>query len=137
MSDGLAHTAEQRSRWQFSVRTVLLLMLAVAILSAIYRVAPQLDVFVLGSAPTILCAQHLLRCWRQRCRPSALMTAVVPLSFGMLYVVSVGPAIVLANHYPFWEDTLERIYAPLIWLHTGTILRGPLEWYADFWQNLT
>jgi hypothetical protein len=45
-------------------------------------------------------------------RKRAVIAAVLR-SFGMLYVVALGPAIVLANHGPFWEDILRRMYAPL------------------------
>ena len=136
MTVGVARPAERRSRWQFSVRTVLLLMVAVAALSALYRVAPQLDVFVLGVSPTALSVHHGVRCWRRQRRVSLPVIATVLLSFGMFYVVAVGPAIALSRTGPFWNNVFDHIYAPLEWAYEQPIFHDPLDWYADFWRDL-
>ncbi|HWB08999.1 MAG TPA: hypothetical protein VG826_07235 [Pirellulales bacterium] len=137
MTETASQPAERRRRWQFSLRAILLLMVAVAALSALYRVAPQLDAFVLGAGPAVLCMRHGLQSWRRRCRVSRWMRAAIVPSLGIFYVVSVGPAILLANRDPFWETMLEPVYAPLIWLHDGTLFHDPLDWYASFWLQLT
>jgi hypothetical protein len=137
MSEGAVQPAPRRRRWQFRLRTILLLTAAVAALSALYRVAPQLDAFVLGAGPAVLCLRHSLHCWRGRRRFSLLMRAAILPALGMFYVVSAGPAIVLANHDAFWEAILEHVYAPLEWLHADTIFHDPLDWYAKFWRQLT
>jgi hypothetical protein len=51
----------------------------------------------------------------------------------VLYVLSVGPAVRAVRANLISGDTAEAIYAPLVWLHSETPLREPLEWYTDLW----
>lgn len=124
------------SRWQFSLSALLLLMLIAAALSALYRVAPQLDVFVAGIA---VAAWSILNLMRRRTRPRKLSRAA---KFGLViscfagYVVNVGPAIVLINRFVWTAAIFEKLYWPLAWLHVNTPARRPLEWYAEFWRGL-
>jgi hypothetical protein len=53
------------------------------------------------------------------------LALVIPL----LYVLNIGPAIKYLSGTPF-TDTLEILYAPVIWLHENTLLIEPLEDYA-------
>jgi len=51
-----------------------------------------------------------------------------------LYVLSVGPAVLLAkNRGNAAKNTVEQVYAPLVWLHRNTPLRRPLDAYVELW----
>ena len=124
------------SRWQFSLSAIFLLMLIAAALSALYRVAPQLDVFAAGIA---VAAWSVLNLMRRRTRPRKLSRAAkfgLALSCFAGYVVSIGPAIMLVNRFVWVGAILEKLYWPLAWLHVNTPARRPLEWYAEFWRGL-
>jgi len=54
-----------------------------------------------------------------------------------LYVLSFGPAAVIANRAKATRPVLEVVYAPLIWLYENTPLREPLRLYMDFWLEIT
>ena len=52
-----------------------------------------------------------------------------------LYVVSLGPAALIANLYPGTEDFLGMTYYPLgLAGEAFPPLGRALEWYLDFWQ---
>jgi hypothetical protein len=57
------------------------------------------------------------------------LALVIPL----LYLLSIGPAIKYLSGTPF-TDTLEILYAPVIWLHENTLLKEPLEEYVKLWE---
>ena len=124
------------SRWQFSLSAVFLLMLIAAAFSALYRVAPQLDVFAAGIAVAAWSALNLMR---RRIRPrkrSRLAQCGFAVSWFAGYVVSVGPAIALVNRFVWTTAIFEKLYWPLAWLHLNTPARRTLEWYAEFWRGL-
>ena len=52
---------------------------------------------------------------------------------GILYVLSIGPAALLARPYGAGSDVIRVVYAPVIWLHDHTILARPLEAYVSLW----
>lgn len=139
MTEAVSKTIKaDRSRWQFSLRTMLLLMVAAAALSALYRVGPQLDVLAVGAAPAILCAYHLIQCRRRQCRPSPLVMAAVLPSLVLVYMVSAGPAIILVGRYPWCMRIVSLFYVPLDWLYRQNIaFHNVLEWYAEFWWDLS
>jgi len=60
-----------------------------------------------------------------------LFVIVVPL----LYVLSIGPvaAVVSRTNDTRIINSLEKVYAPVIWLHDHTILKKPLEAYVELW----
>ena len=70
---------------------------------------------------------------------SGSFTLGLVLLIPVLYVLSVGPAAVIAvradSHAVY--KAIEVFYAPLIWLHDHTFLKHPLEKYTDFWRRLT
>jgi len=137
MNAGIFQTIKARAfRWQFSLRTIFLLMVAAAALSALYRVAPQLDVLALGTAPAIACCYRITKpAGRPRRLSLPLFAALLP-SLGMLYVVSIGPAILLDLRFPWVRGIFVRFYAPLLWLYMNTGLRDVLDWYVGFWYTL-
>lgn len=127
-------------RFQFRLRSIFLLILSAAVLSALYRVAAQLDVLVLGTAPAIWTTTAAIRARRQRRRVPLPVWIVSGPAWLAAYVVSVGPVILVVKQfdrtmigflgYIFW------IYLPIEWLHKHTPLRSLLDWYVSFWHQL-
>jgi hypothetical protein len=60
-----------------------------------------------------------------------LCAAMLP----VLYVLSVGPAAYVIERTRSGQEAGRLFYAPLIWLHDNTPLRGPLEWYVRSWEK--
>jgi hypothetical protein len=60
-----------------------------------------------------------------------VVLAVLPL----LYLLSVGPAIVMGNRHPETIEHLRKFYRPIGWLHEHTPLREPLEWWVELWEK--
>jgi hypothetical protein len=50
----------------------------------------------------------------------------------VLYVLSMGPVARFATT-PGSRHAAQAFYAPLVWLHDSTPLKGPLEWYVELW----
>ena len=64
--------------------------------------------------------------------------ALVVLLLIVLYVLSIGPAAVIAQRTGGGAWRVFRVvYAPLIWLYENTPLREPLEHYVGFWFEIT
>lgn len=129
--------AFDRARWQFSLRAVFLLTLAAAALAALGRVAPQLDVLAVGLAAAVWSTLGVVRAWRQTRRISAAAWAALSLSWCAFYMVSVGPAEVVAQRFEWTLPIVVRVYAPLEWLYGHTPLHDALHWYVQFWLQLT
>jgi hypothetical protein len=51
----------------------------------------------------------------------------------LLYVLSIGPVIYVAEIADLPLKPFEIIYAPVLWLHKHTILKAPLEKYGKMW----
>ena len=54
----------------------------------------------------------------------------------VLYTLSVGPVVAIVTKMAPSSglvEMVEFVYAPLIWLHGNTALKGPLEWYSKLW----
>jgi len=124
------------ARWQFSLRSMLLLTLTAAVLSALYRVAPQLDLFVAGISPAVWTTLGFVRN-RVRGRKNSWLAACCAFaSWCACYLASIGPAIVVV-HCCTWTGALfERLYSPIEWLHNHTPAAAALEWYVAFWREL-
>ena len=60
-------------------------------------------------------------------RATSLMAAIV------LYILSIGPAALLAKGSSRGDRAARIIYAPVIWLHENTFLAEPLEAYVAWW----
>ncbi|HXT58199.1 MAG TPA: hypothetical protein VN699_06165 [Pirellulales bacterium] len=125
-----------RARWQFSLRSMLLLTLTAAVLSALYRVAPQLDVFVAGIAPAIWTTLGIVRNRRRRGKLSRLAACCAIASWCACYLASIGPAILIAHRCVWTGAIFERLYSPIEWLHKHTPAAAGLEWYVAFWRDL-
>jgi hypothetical protein len=137
MSEAASRPIESgASRWQFSLRSMLLLTLTAAVLSALYRVAPQLDVFVAGIAPAIWTTLGIARNRVRLRKTSRLAACCVIASWCACYVASIGPAIVVVQRCTWAAALFERFYSPIEWLHRHTPAAAALEWYVAFWREL-
>jgi hypothetical protein len=65
---------------------------------------------------------------------AALIVIVGVLLLPVLYVLSLGPAVMIVDRTGMGEDFAKIFYYPLIWLHENTPLAGPLEWYVSLWE---
>jgi len=57
---------------------------------------------------------------------------------GSLYVLSIGPAAWLVKVSGGGQDSVETVrscYAPIVWFHENTSLKGPLETYVKFFES--
>jgi hypothetical protein len=52
-----------------------------------------------------------------------------------LYVLSVGPFILLCDTMGWGRSAVAVVYAPLVWLYNHTPLQGPLDWYVSLWSG--
>jgi hypothetical protein len=70
-------------------------------------------------------------------RTGAAIAVLIVVLLPILYVLSVGPAVMLADMTESGElvAVLEVVYCPLEWLHENTPLREPLEAYVDLWVD--
>ena len=55
------------------------------------------------------------------------------LSWVILYFVSFGPVVAIAQKVGIESSFLKPFYMPVIWLHDYTPLEKPLEAYANAW----
>jgi hypothetical protein len=51
----------------------------------------------------------------------------------LLYVLSIGPAGMICERMGIDPEPMRPVYAPVVWLHDNTPLKGPLEWYVRLW----
>lgn len=63
------------------------------------------------------------------------LVIAVAIALPLLYVLSVGPSLVIWKKFPKTQPAMLEIYFPLIWLEGHTVLQKPLEWYADLWED--
>ena len=101
------------------------------------RIIPHVAIFAMGG---ILATFSLLLVIYLRHRGSTVLLRLPAYVFAVVawfcyYVVSVGPIVALDEHVIGLDlDSLQVIYAPVIWLHDATFLREPLEQYAELWR---
>ena len=57
------------------------------------------------------------------------------LAVPVIYVLSLGPIVALYDKTGWDTRTVEKVYAPVVWLHDHTILQKPLEHYIGFWAR--
>lgn len=62
----------------------------------------------------------------------AAMVIVLPI----IYVLSLGPVVLVAKKHAYNDNAIKRVYAPVIWLHDHTFLKKSLEAYVGFWEHL-
>ncbi|MFG0333962.1 MAG: hypothetical protein ACF8TS_11420 [Maioricimonas sp. JB049] len=51
----------------------------------------------------------------------------------VLYVLSIGPVVCVAEKAGIDPKPLRMFYAPVVWLHDQTPLREPLETWGKLW----
>jgi hypothetical protein len=54
----------------------------------------------------------------------------------LLYTLSLGPVVYLAERSGTGRETANTVYAPLLWLGENTPVGSPLDWYVDKWERL-
>jgi hypothetical protein len=54
----------------------------------------------------------------------------------MIYCLSIGPAVYVAERTHSDKKPLETVYWPLSWLHDNTPLQQPLKNYVNLWEDL-
>lgn len=52
-----------------------------------------------------------------------------------IYILSVGPAIILVVKVPKLREPVHAVYAPMIWLHDHTFLKKTMAPYLSFWET--
>jgi hypothetical protein len=62
------------------------------------------------------------------------LTVFVLALLPVLYVLSIGPAAMLAKR-GYFQDGVHYVYVPVIWLHDHTPLKLPLELYVSWWES--
>lgn len=75
-----------------------------------------------------------------RWRAASAIALVMALLLPIFYVFSIGPAAyVLKATGPNQEieEAAQLFYFPVEFLHQTTPLRGPLEAYVEFWEDLS
>jgi hypothetical protein len=53
----------------------------------------------------------------------------------LIYLLSVGPAVVIVVKAPKIRNQVRAIYTPMIWLHDHTSLKKPMDRYLGFWEQ--
>jgi hypothetical protein len=124
------------ARWQFSLRSLMAVMLAVAFLSGLCRIAPQLAVCFAGMAAAPFATWRLLRTFRSQRPIGKRLIVGFTAAWLMFYLVSVGPAIAVCQRGTVPKRAFEVLYLPFDWLYRRTPARRPLGWYANFWRNV-
>jgi hypothetical protein len=123
------------TRWQFSLRSLLGIMLVVAMLSGLWRIAPQLAVCVAGTVLTAIVSWRLGRAIvaRQKSRIAAVLFVASWIAF---YCVSVGPALSLTQGAPSWDPVFEFVYAPVEHVYQSKpCFHQAIDWYLHYWRS--
>lgn len=132
----LSGSHPSRGNFRFSLLTLLSIVSLAAIYCTLVLHVPHLVVFVGVATATVWLTVRMIRQklsqqkihWR-------LLTATV-FAWGLMYVVSFGPAAVSIRNYDDPQlQTVRTMYAPVIWLHNNTPLQGPLEIYVRMWAK--
>ena len=74
----------------------------------------------------------------KRSRSGAAVALAMVILLPILYVLSVGPAVMLVETTGTENELgpiLEVFYFPVVWLHENTPLRGPLDAYVKLWEG--
>ena len=74
-----------------------------------------------------------------RWKGGTAIALVIALFLPMFYVLSIGPAVYLmkaTGPNRQLEEAASVFYFPVIFLHQTTPLRGPIEAYVEFWEDL-
>ncbi|MFK8112823.1 MAG: hypothetical protein AB8B91_11505 [Rubripirellula sp.] len=121
---------------RFSIRQLMMLTAMIGAWLAMYQLLPHVAILVSGI--WLACAAtHWWVSTRTR-NPHVLLRLIVILivvsSWAYLYVVSIGPAGVIAREHEERRDMI-GIYAPVGWLHANTPLREPLQRYSELWNS--
>ena len=121
--------------WQYSLRTLMFVVLVSAALAFISRSYFHLVIFVVivlaAGASAVFCARKLRR-HQSLGFPLCGATAVAWCSF---YIASIGPAAALCEGPGVANEVCEVVYGPLIIVDSKLPSR-PLDSYADEWKHM-
>ena len=53
----------------------------------------------------------------------------------LIYLLSVGPAVIIVVKVPSLRGPIHAVYAPMIWLHDHTSLKKHMDTYLAFWER--
>ena len=62
--------------------------------------------------------------------------AMAVTGFCLMYVLSIGPAVVIGFKIPASRELLGAIYFPVLWLRDHTFLQSALDSYLTFWERV-
>lgn len=127
--------ATEPTRWQYSLRSLLMLMLLAAVLSAVGRPWPHVALFIAGVLPAPYFTFRLVRRLVTGRRVGKLLVVATLLGWLTCYAAFAGPVAYAVQHDKMSRQTAVTIYAPFVWLQKNTQLRDTLEWYRDKWQQ--
>jgi hypothetical protein len=123
-------------RWQFSLRSLLVVTLVAAVLSAVGRPWPHVALFLAGVLPAPYLTARLTHLWYQRRRAGWVLITACILAWLTCYVAFAGPVAYAVETDRLSARTARTIYAPFVWLQKNTPVRKALEWYRDHWQEM-
>ena len=103
-----------------------------ALLASIPHVAIFLSGIILAGFAALLWVRLRTTHWHRW--PHFVSILVCWLAFAYLYVVSIGPAIMLTSKFQHRGDIM-IVYAPVAWLYSATPLHEPLQEYAQMWGS--
>lgn len=63
-----------------------------------------------------------------------VMVITMAITLPLLYVLSIGPAILICEKHPKYLPAFNEFYSPVAWLINNTALQKPLEHYVSLWQ---
>ncbi len=66
-------------------------------------------------------------------RPSALPVIVALIALPVIYVLSIGPSLVLVRHDLITKEAFRWFYSPLDWLGWFEPFRRFIAWYLRLW----
>jgi hypothetical protein len=72
---------------------------------------------------------------RRKSPLSAVLATLIVAALPFAYLLSVGPANVFVNYFPWTQQYWERFYYPLTWLaDRSSVFRQIIEAYTSWWQ---
>ena len=105
------------------------------------RVAERMarDVIERLKRDSIEAHQLLVRVRAHRRRRTAVTLALALVCSALFFALSIGPAFRFALHRENVTtdsiDALRAFYRPVYWLRGHSLMKGPLEWYANRWDR--
>jgi hypothetical protein len=131
-----SHRASRMAKqpWRYSLRTLLVVMMAVSILAYLAIVALHILIFVTAIILAIGTTAAFLWARGRVSRKRSLIVGMLG-SWLFLYVASVGPAAALFEGRGVADEICEFVYGPLI-IVDAKLPNRPMDGYADQWKRM-